>query len=193
MLRPTWLVGSAALVFLSAVGRADASRIELSAQGMGILNLSGFSLHEVVEGEGPPVVTVSRQGGPGGNGPMTSPMEIFVALTDWQGFEGHRIAELTLRGEASGEYVYHGGDPLAWGAGTATATDMKIYDPAKLPDWFPNLTATFNVQVSDDAARTVLTTLTITAAPVPEPGSVVVFLGAAVMGVAVQRRLRRRA
>jgi len=58
-------------------------------------------------------------------------------------------------------------------------------DPSLIPSWFSNLSVTV-----EGATRGVDATLTVAAAPVPEPGSVLVFLAAAGGGLVALRRRR---
>lgn len=109
-------------------------------------------------------------------------------------YRSKTIATGTLTGTATGyasRYWWAGGQ--AEGNGLAKVSALTISDPAKAPDWLPNLQVRIEIKPTDVRSEYRTVTSVSSGEPVPEPGSVLVFLAATGAGVVIHRRRRRRA
>lgn len=199
MNRCTWLTWLLSIVAIGTIGRAQASKIEISIRAEDRY-LNGPAFHqyvEIVDGKLPEITAerawVANDYGSGGS--LSAPMTFRVRVTEWgdEPFEGvlfgNTIAEGTLTGQAEGWVGYR----FATGHGTATFKDLSVDDRFEVPDWLPNLRIDVMITPADSSGDSYITTLTVSAVPVPEPGSAMIFLGAAGLGLLMHRRSRGRA
>ncbi|WP_337175252.1 PEP-CTERM sorting domain-containing protein [Paludisphaera sp.] len=205
-----WVALLAAGVATSWGDRAEASPLRLRIEGSGGLFAPGVEATLAAGGDAP-LLRVAESTlselhpsplpplGTGAQLPFSTPFAYRAVLED--SGTGARLAELTLAGVAEGiqKYWLRYTPPYVErmelsAAGEAVASDLRLAEGVlsdQIPPWFPNLSARLAIG-NDPAGPTgfeVESVLTI-AAPVPEPGSVFVFLG--VVGSALVARRRRR-
>jgi hypothetical protein len=210
---PARAVGLFALTLISTGRPADAAKIELEITPVdrwsySYLNIDGGEYRgaEVIDGKLPDMTSTRNWDASmfaNGGRPYQSlsmPMEFDVKLTEWvslgegEGYLGRNIARGTLTGTATGgvSYIRLVGS-VAEGSGSATIGDLVVNDASKVPDWLPNLRVDLEIKPVDESRGFYTTVLTVSAAPpVPEPGSIAVFLAAAGAGLAMHRRRRDR-
>lgn len=199
MNRFAWLTWLAAMAVVGASGHAEASKLEVSirADDRYLNGPDFYRFIDLVDGK-LPEITAERSWvahGYGSGRSLSAPMTFHVAVTEWVtseadgGIYGYTVARGTLTGQAQGWAGYY----YATGHGSATFKDLVIENPSKAPDWLPNLQVDVAITPTDLSGGSYVTTLTVSAVPVPEPGSAMSFLGAAVAALVIHRRNRGRA
>lgn len=203
MKRINWVVGLAAWALIGSATPAGASPLQLRISGgaSGVRLPSEGLVLDVSDGFSGLTRDASWAIGDASDWPSDSwsrslTREGAIDLTAflYEGEGSRPLASVALIG-AVDEYYYR-----AWGLdytsikgqvrGSAFAGPVQVapgIDPSLIPSWFSNLSVTVE-GATRGVPGGVDATLTVAAAPVPEPGSVLVFLAAAGGGLVALRR-----
>lgn len=194
MRRISWLVCLAVSAVFWGVDRAHASPLKLEIGG----SADGVSLFyqtiDVTDGFSEFVATGGYRirhnwENEDWRKPIESSISVFATLYD----ANRNLGEVVFSAPVTGTLYYSGAharfDTDAHGSAIGEFRISSGVDPSLIPSWFTGLTATVTSSVGMADTDLYNSTLTISAAPVPEPSSVLVFLAAA--GFLGFRRLRR--
>ncbi len=205
MNRIVWVVGLAAWAFIGTAAPVGASPLQLRISGgaSGVRLPSDPLVFDVSDGFSGFTRDAIWGIGDASDWPsdlwdrsLTREGDIRLTAFLYEGEGSRPLASVALIGAVE-EYYYR-----PWGLdytsikgqvkGSAFAGPVDVapgIDPSLIPSWFSNLSATVHGRTSG-APGGINGTLTVTAAPVPEPGSVLVFLAAAGGGLVALRRRR---
>lgn len=219
MSRFAWAFCLTSTVIAGASGTAEASRLTLTYFAPGYALGPAYGPTESVWGhvdatDGPPEIVLNRPWVATGDGttrsiggPIAFQAFLYETDKDMTGrsrleveAQGRLLAEVSLVGSSAG-FIKPWGDrgasmSTASASGSADVADLEIkpgVDASRVPSWLSelHLSLTTDRLIDVGPPNRSYTEVRVLAVPVPEPGSVVVFLAVAGGGLAMARRPKR--